>query len=474
MKNSVKLLIIDDDPKVSWILSEGMAEEFNIFTARDGVEGIQVASKERPELILLDIQMPGMSGLEVLQKIKAADGFSDVVMLSGHGETKNVVESIRLGAAEFITKPFDVKEVEIHLRNILRKRELEEKVEELQSQLNSSSSPLDRMIGDTPPMVKIKNLIEEIGDSELTVLIRGESGTGKEIVARLIHDVSSRRDEAFTKVNCAAIPRDLLEAELFGYEKGAFTGAHRTKPGRFEVASKGTIFLDEIGEMPIDLQSKLLQVLEQQEFVRVGGVNNIKVDIRIVCATNRNLEEAIANREMRDDLYYRLNEITLNMPPLRERADDIPLLCELFIKKYNTQYHRSFGGLSPEVMNNLLVFPWPGNVRQLENLIKQVVVRDDEGIIDDILRRHTPVAIPTGSAEATTTINPATPTGSDNHRYSLKKRVGAAVAKEEMSLISEVLRKTNWNRRKAAAVLEISYRSLLYKIKEYGLSASEL
>jgi len=471
--HTVKLLIIDDDPKVSWILSEGLSEEFNIITARDGNEGIQVASTEKPELILLDIKMPGLSGLEVLQKLKAAEQTSDVIMLSGHGDTKNVVESIRLGASEFITKPFDVKEVEIHLRNVLRKRELEEKVEKLETALGRNKSPLDNLVGDTTGMLKIKGLIEEIADSELTVLIRGESGTGKEIVARLIHDMSSRTKEAFTKVNCAAIPRDLLEAELFGYEKGAFTGAHRTKPGRFEVASKGTIFLDEIGEMPIELQSKLLQVLEQQEFVRVGGVQNIKVDVRIVCATNRNLEEAIANRQMRDDLFYRLNEITMVMPPLRERADDIPLLCDVFIGKYNAQYKKNFSGLSPDYMQKLIVFPWPGNVRQLENLLKQVVVREDESIIDDILNRGTMAPGTVGTTgQPSPTATPAS--GGGNHSYSLKKRVGDAVTREEKALIGEVLRKTNWNRRKAADVLEISYRSLLYKIKEYGLSASEL
>ncbi len=473
MSDAIKLLIIDDDPKVSWILSEGLSEEFSVLSARDGTEGIQLASTEKPELVLLDIQMPGMSGLEVLRKLKSGGEYADVIMLSGHGDIKNVVESMRLGAAEFITKPFDVKEVEIHLRNILRKRELEAKVEQLEDQLGKSASPLDKMIGDTPEMVKIKNLIEEIADSELTVLVRGESGTGKEIVARSIHELSSRAKGPFTKVNCAAIPRDLLEAELFGYEKGAFTGANRTKPGRFEVANKGTIFLDEIGEMPLELQSKLLQVLEQQEFVRVGGVQNIKVDVRIVCATNRNLEEAIANRQMRDDLYYRLNEITIPLPPLRERADDIPLLCDMFIRKYNAQYKKQFPGLSPEMSEKLMNYPWPGNVRQLENLVKQVVVRGDEGIVDDILSRST--AAPSGTAPTSSRASAADSAGADNgNTYSLKKRIGETVAREEKALISEVLQKTNWNRRKAAEVLEISYRSLLYKIKEYSLSASEL
>jgi transcriptional regulator with PAS, ATPase and Fis domain len=264
-----------------------------------------------------------------------------------------------------------------------------------------------------------------------------------------------------------------LEAELFGYERGAFTGAHRTKPGRFEAANKGTIFLDEIGEMPLELQTKLLQVLEQQEFVRVGGLNTIKVDVRIVCATNRDLEAAIGNGIMREDLYYRLNEMTIQLPSLRERPDDIPLLVQHFIEKYTTAYNRTFSGLSPAAMQRLVQFPWPGNVRQLENLIKQVVVRNDEGAIDELVNR--PVAARPGQPPVTAMAHTmAQSFASEAAGYSLKNRVDAVVAREERDLIAEVLRKTNWNRRKAADVLEISYRSLLYKIKEYGLSKTEL
>jgi len=314
-KDKTKLLIIDDDPKVSWILSEGLNSNFEITSARDGIEGIQMVSTEKPDLILLDIKMPGMTGLEVLEKLGKLENRPDIVMLSGHGETSNIVKSMQLGAAEFINKPFDVKEVEIHLQSVLEKGKLKQEVKSLKSEL-SSRKQYDKLIGDSSKMVQVKNIIEQVADSELSVLIRGESGTGKEIVARLLHSMSNRSEHQFTKVNCAAIPRDLLEAELFGYEKGAFTGAHKTKPGRFEVANKGSIFLDEIGDMPMELQSKLLQVLEQQEFVRVGGINNIHVDVRIICATNKNLDEEIQNHNFRDDLYYRLNEITIFLPPI--------------------------------------------------------------------------------------------------------------------------------------------------------------
>jgi two-component system response regulator AtoC len=312
-------------------------------------------------------------------------------------------------------------------------------------------------------MRELKNLVEQVADSELAVLIRGDSGTGKEIVARMVHALSSRADKEFVKVNCAAIPRDLLESELFGYEKGAFTGATRTKLGRFEIADGGTMFLDEVGDMPLELQSKLLQVLEQHEFVRVGGVHNIRVDVRIVCATNRNLEEAIAQKQFRDDLFYRLNEITLPIAPLRERREDIPMLVDHFLHKYAQEYKREFRPLSPEAMRFLQAQPWPGNVRQLENLIKQVVVRDDEQILYDLLEKRS-AGDGTGAGEDYGLSDAAEDT------LSLKKRVSRTVEREERRLIGEVLRRTNWNRRKAARMLEISYRSLLYKIKEYRLN----
>ncbi|MCK4224470.1 MAG: sigma-54-dependent Fis family transcriptional regulator [candidate division Zixibacteria bacterium] len=458
-KEKVKVLVIDDDPKVSWILSEGLGDTYDILSAKDGLEGLQMVSKSRPNLVLLDIKMPGMEGLEVLDKIKSMERPTEVIMLSGHGETKNVVESIKRGASEFINKPFDVKEVEIHIQNVLEKDRLKQELEHLRSELKAKSQ-YEKLIGDSPGMLQIKAVIEQVADSELTVLIRGESGTGKEIVARMLHSLSSRKSGPFVKVNCAAIPRELLEAELFGYEKGAFTGAHKTKPGRFEMANKGTIFLDEIGDMPQELQSKLLQVLEQYEFMRVGGIKNIKIDTRIVCATNRDLEKALKDGTIREDLFYRLNEVTLNLPPLRERKEDIPLLIEHFLQKYYTFYNKKYRPISSSILELLQNFDWPGNVRQLENIIKQIVVREDENVALDIIKHHSSELFsPSVSADST----------SDVKNFSLKKRVGTAVAAEEKALITQALNKTNWNRRKAAQLLEISYRSLLYKIKEYQI-----
>jgi two-component system response regulator AtoC len=472
-KAKVKVLVIDDDPKIAWILSEGLSSNFEFVSATDGIEGIQMVSTEKPDLILLDIKMPGMSGLEVLEKLNKMENRPEVVMISGHGGTKFVVDSMRLGAAEFIDKPFDVREVEIHINGVLERVKLKQEVTALKKELQVRSD-YQSFVGDSDAMARVKGIIEQVADSELTVLIRGESGTGKEIAARSLHQLSSRRDQPFVKVNCAAIPRDLLESELFGYEKGSFTGAHKMKQGRFESAHKGTIFLDEIGDMPLELQSKLLQVLEQQEFVRVGGMTNIRVDVRIVCATNRNLEQGIANREFRDDLFYRLNEITLFLPPLRDRKEDIPLLVDHFLSKYNKLYGKEYASLSAEAVARLMAFHWPGNVRQLENMVKQVVVRSDEKIIAELIAVASQVArFEDVRPSAEHNVVPLAADEGTDPGFSLKSRVGKRVASEEKQLIAEVLTKTNWNRRKAAELLEISYRSLLYKIKDYNLNSSK-
>jgi len=471
-KNKLKVLVIDDDPKVSWLLSEGLSKKFEFVSARDGIEGIQMVSTEKPDLILLDIKMPGMSGIEVLEKLNKLDTRPEVIMVSGHGETKYIVDSIKLGAAEFVNKPFDVQEIEIHISTVLEKSQLRKEVKELKTQLEAKTN-YDSFVGDSRAVSEIKSIVEQVSDSELTVLIRGESGTGKEIVARLLHQMSGRKNKPFIKVNCAAIPRDLLEAELFGYEKGAFTGAHKNKQGRFELANHGTIFLDEIGDMSIDLQSKLLQVLEQQEFVRVGGIQNIHVDVRIICATNRNLELAIKEQQFRDDLFYRLNEITMLLPALRERSEDIPLLVNHFLDKYNQLYKKDLTHLSSKIIDQLVAFSWPGNVRQLENMIKQVVVRGDESIITNLIASSgtvpagwSPVAaVRDDEGDQFDSAGPPT--------YSLKERIGKTIATEEKKLIAEVLTKTNWNRRKASDLLEISYRSLLYKIKDYNLNSTK-
>ncbi|MCH7878220.1 MAG: sigma-54-dependent Fis family transcriptional regulator [candidate division Zixibacteria bacterium] len=472
-QSNLKVLVIDDDPNVSWMLSKGLSDTYDFKSARDGIEGIQMVTTEEPDLILLDIKMPGMSGLEVLDKLNKVERRPDVLMLSGHAETEMIVEAMKRGASEFIKKPFEVEEVGIHLDAALERRKLKNQVKGLKAELKASRQE-DMFVGESDSILKIKELVEQVANSELTVLIRGESGTGKEIVARALHTKSERAKKPFVKVNCAAIPRDLLEAELFGYERGAFTGAHKTKQGRFEVADKGTIFLDEIGDMPLELQSKLLQVLEQQEFVRIGGLTNIHVDVRIVCATNRDLEEAIVRKEFRDDLFYRLNEITLRLPPLRTRKSDIPLLINYFVNRYNEMYQKSLPDLSHAAIEKLINYSWPGNIRQLENLVKQAVVRNDETIIDELLSgpESQLAKLVAGGADKMSGTDLAGPFNPETDGYSLKKRVDVVVSAEEKRLIKGALTKTNWNRRRASELLEISYRSLLYKIKEYELNSS--
>ncbi len=453
-----KVLVVDDDPRICWMLNEALKDEgYQVFTARDGQSALQIALKENPQVMVLDIKLPDISGLEVLERLRQAELRVEVIILSAHGETKNVVKAIKLGAADFVNKPFDIEEVKMHIRNTLEKGRLKKEVQFLRSELKAKNK-FESFIGDSPQIIEIKKLIEEVADSGLTVLIRGESGTGKEIIARILHHISSRRSGPFIKVNCAAIPKELLEAELFGYERGAFTGAYKRKPGRFELANQGTIFLDEIGDMPIELQAKLLQILEHREFVRVGGVETISVDVRIICATNQDLEKNLAEGTMREDLYYRLNEITIPIPPLRERREDIPLLIEHFINIYNKQFNRQFPPLSPSTLQAIEEYDWPGNVRELENLIKQTIVRGDEGIIKSELKKRSSLSSSSPSPPQTT-----------EDELSLKKASQKAIEETEKNLISKALNQTNWNRRKASQLLGISYRSLLYKIKEYGL-----
>lgn len=464
-KEKIKLLVIDDNPKVAWMLREGLREdEYKIVAALDGKAGLQKLIEEQPQVIILDIKLPGMDGMEVLERIRSINRRVEIVMLSGYGETKQIVKAMKLGASDFISKPFDVEEVEIVIRSVLEKSELKQEVLHLRSELEAKSE-YENFVGDSPKMLEVKSMIEQVADSELTVLIRGESGTGKEVVARALHGLSQRREGSFVKVNCAALPKELLEAELFGYEKGAFTGAVKKKPGRFELASRGTIFLDEIGEMSPDLQAKLLQVLEHREFMRVGGIETIRVDVRILCATHRDLETALAQGRIREDLFYRLNEITLFLPPLRERREDIPLLVEYMLRRYCCQYNREYRPFSRRNMELLQKYDWPGNVRELENLVKQIVVRNDESIVARAVARHLPSRVVAASENL-----PYLELKDEREGVSLKEATQQAVQKTEKALIKSALNKTNWNRKKAAKLLKISYRSLLYKIKDYQIS----
>ncbi len=321
-----------------------------------------------------------MDGLEALAAFKKIDREVPVIVLSGQGRTTTVVQAMKLGAADFVSKPFDEPDLEVPLANALKQRQLSREVATLREQLQSQSR-YHMLFGNSERMAEVRDLIERVADTDVTVLIRGESGTGKELVARALYASSLRRDKPFVKVNCAALPTELLESELFGFERGAFTGAIQHKPGKFEFANHGTMFLDEIGDMSFPLQAKLLQVLQDGEFSRLGGKHDVHVDVRVVAATNRDLEQAVADGQFREDLFFRLNVVSIKLPPLRERREEIPLLTDYFLKKYSVQYNKPHLELGSETMQLFMEHDWPGNVRELENLIKRAVVLGSEAPI---------------------------------------------------------------------------------------------
>jgi len=448
------ILVVDDDPELVWILTEALTKEgYKVFSAEDGKTAIQTARNETPDLVLMDISMPDINGIELLGRIKAISKRISVIMLSAHGEAKTIVNAMHAGADDFIAKPFDTDELKITISKVLERKALACENESLKKKLKSRAE-YENFIGDSNPILNIKKMIEQVADTELTILVRGESGTGKELVTRAIHSLSNRRDKPFIKVNCATLPETLLESELFGYERGAFTGAQRPKPGRFEFANEGTIFLDEIGEMPPSLQAKLLQVLEEKEFSRLGGKKSVKVDVRIIVATNRDLEEGIRSGSFREDLFYRLNEVTIFLPPLREHKEDIYLLVDYFLKKYSSLYGKEVGSISPSIMNIFMNYDWPGNIRELENLIKKIIVLASEDVVYTVIPHD---VVEGKMVYKNTKIVP------------LKEVSRLAIQKAEKATIKSVLAKTNWNRIQAAKLLQVSYRSLLSKIKEYQI-----
>jgi two-component system response regulator AtoC len=390
-------------------------------------------------------------------------------MLSGHGQARNIVEAMRLGASDFLRKPFEVEELELAFQKALEKRALKQEVERLRDRARSETELL-LLCGDNVKMREVRDIIEQVADTDITVLVRGDSGTGKELVARTLFQLSGRRGQPFVKVNCAALPSELLESELFGFEKGAFTGAQKRKLGKFEFANHGTIFLDEISEMHPSLQAKLLQVLQDGEFSRLGGEADVRVDTRIIAATNRNLEEAVADGSFREDLYYRLNVVTIQIPPLRDRADSIPLLVDFFLQKNNEQYKKDLKQLTPETMNLFMNYHWPGNVRELENMVRRMVVLGNEqAVLEEIALRGGGAGGEEESAEALD-LEAMGVDFSSGEGIDLKAISRRAAQVAEKRVIERVLQQTRWNRKEAAERLQISYKALLYKMKENGLS----
>ena len=519
-----QVLVIDDDEAAREILVELLGSVgFHAFAAADGATGLEILAGAAmpPQAVLLDLRMPGIDGFEVLRRYRAQGGTAPVIALSAMDEKEAVVKAMRLGASDYLVKPIEPEELKEAIDRCSMSPKLAAREDSAPPPVNvpvavritaSEPPPVERrqdpsrrgapvdFIASGPAMNAIWDMVDRVAETDVPVLIRGESGVGKEGIARTIHDRSPRRGKPFIKINCAALPSELLESELFGHERGAFTGATSEKPGKFELADKGTIFLDEIGEMHPSLQAKLLQVLQDEEYYRVGGKRPMKADARVVTATNRVLEDEIARGNFREDLYYRLNVVGVMVPPLRDRKEDIPALIEHFRKKYGSKYKQGAMVFSPEVLRKLSEYDFPGNVRELENLVRRLVVlRDERFVLDELAavvsrRPAVQVALATGPAGGALpparqqqgyqqpvqggSVLPApapsqppasvVPVGAET--VSLKEIARQAALRAEREAISMMLARTNWNKRKAALRLQISYKALLYKIKDCGLT----
>ncbi|MCZ6748696.1 MAG: sigma-54 dependent transcriptional regulator [SAR324 cluster bacterium] len=468
MAERFRVLVIDDDPGIRELLEAQVSRlGYRVLSAPDGERALEMLEESRPDLVTLDVILPGMGGLDTLRQIKQRLPEVPVVMLSGHGQAPVIVEAMRLGASDFLRKPFEVEELELAFQKALENRALQEEVDHLRGRVRSESEAL-MLFGDNPKMVEVREIIEQVADTDITVLIRGPSGTGKELVARGLYQLSGRHNRPFVKVNCAALPSELLESELFGYEKGAFTGAQKRKLGKFEYADGGTIFLDEISEMHPGLQAKLLQVLQDGEFSRLGSEGDVRVDTRILAATNRNLEEAVQQGTFREDLYYRLNVVTIHVPALRERIDAVPLLVEHFLEKYNHQYRKKLTQLSAETMDTFMQYHWPGNVRELENMVKRMVVLGNEhAMLPELAAEKRE---PVSAEEELLDMGALGVDLANGEGIDLKAISKRAAQIAEKRVIEKVLGETRWNRKEAAERLQISYKALLYKMKENGLS----
>jgi DNA-binding NtrC family response regulator len=464
MSEAANILLVDDEPgMLRYIRTLLEVDDHKVETASTGEEALERVQKGlQPDLVLLDLLMPGIDGLQTLEQLRQMKPGMKVIMLSCVNDTRKVVQAMRLGAHDYLTKPFQKAELDAVIGQCIggaANHAYAGEVEELCDDVF--------FVAASPAMKKIRAQSALVANVDIPVLLLGESGTGKEVLARLIHKLSPRAHRTFLKVNCAAVPADLLESELFGYEAGAFTGATHAKPGKFELCNKGTILLDEIGEMPPLLQAKLLHVLQDQQFSRLGSRSVVKVDVRILAATNINIPEALATKRLREDLYYRLNAFMLSLPPLRERKEEIPILLKHFMSRMSELYARPPLPLSPPLMEACLNHPWPGNLRELSNFVKRYLVLGDETLAVAELQPK-----PDGggglhhdAAERAAVAGAKSPGG-------LKSLGRSAKDEAEAEAIARALEETNWNRKQAAALLKISYKALLYKIRQYGIAQS--
>jgi DNA-binding NtrC family response regulator len=444
----INLLVVEDDPLMREFVYQTLSRgQYILETVSKGIEAQSKLDERAYHLIILDIKLPDLSGLELLSHIKKLSPAPEVVMMTAYATIEGAVEAMRMGAANYLRKPFSAQELEAAVKNALDLQKLKEENKRLRGQLDLQSG-YGMMVGKDKKMQEVYRLIDLVAQSHSTVLIQGETGTGKELVARAIHQISSRQEEPFISINCAAVPDNLLESELFGHEKGAFTGAISRRKGKFELADGGTILLDEIGEMSLRLQAKLLRVLQEFEFYRIGGSNPIRVDVRVIATTNQDLKQAIKEGRFREDLFFRLNVVKINLPPLREKRNDIPLLANYFLRKYRELYHKDMSTISREAMEMLLKYHWPGNVRELENQMERAVVLNSTS---EVKPNHLNLQYDLHFSE----------------RTSFSGMVGLSLREMEKNLLLKTLESEGGNRTRAAQVLGITVRTLRNKLKEY-------
>ena len=450
MKKKIKVLVVDDEAILRESLRDWLSEVgHQVFTAENGPQALGIIEKEKPSIVIADLVMPGMDGIELLKRAKEVSPSIEVIIATAYGSIPTAITAMREGAYDYIEKPFCPERVELLISKLVGHQQLVEENISLHQKLEERYR-FENIIAKSSKMQQVIEVIKVVAKSNATVLITGESGTGKELVARAIHTQSYRKGKPFIAVSCVALPESLLESELFGHEKGAFTGAHAQRKGKFEIANKGTLFLDEVGEMSANIQVHLLRVLEEKEFTRVGGNELVKVDVRVISATNKDMKKAIANDQFREDLYYRLNVVTIELPSLRERKEDVPLLAQHFLKRVTVENQKEITGFSPEATDFLLKYEWPGNVRELENAIERAVILAKDSYIGtaDLPQENLSLA----------------------HSAPLEK----SLREIEKSHILNILSEIDGNYSEAARILGISRVTLYNKIRAYGLSVKKI